>query len=310
LQPGFSLGKDKVIKNQERSASRLQVLGARKKEVNVAVSSTGTTLLPTPSQNQVRRKTEDEIHQKEITQDPIDERKAVPLRDSSLFYKNGNPKPPPTGRLLIRVLTSGKGKRSGGRKKGGRRDRSRGIPAEGPKEPSPETAERTNKEDDPIQTLKVDRDKMIHFSFIKHAVLGEMNKETQNKPTHNMNQHIGDAGPEPPTQHKGTTSREHPAEPETEIGAACFEPGTALLLQDPLNQDTYDPDQALSRPIGSLKYRDTLLAERHGSNGWGTFSYLSKVTCVMLFEIPQDDDQLLIKSSKKTLIGGTGGHIY
>jgi hypothetical protein len=148
---------------------------------------------------------------------------------------------------------------------------------------------------------------MILFSFIRHVVLRKMNKEIQNGPTHNINQHMGEEWPEPPTQHRGTTSREHPAEPETEIGAACFEPGTALLLQNPLNQDTYDPDQALSRPIGSMKYGDTVLAERHGSNGRGTFSYLAKVTCVMLFEIPQDDDPVANKIiQENTLSSGLG----
>jgi hypothetical protein len=101
---------------------------------------------------------------------------------------------------------------------------------------------------------------MIFFSFIKYAV-GKKNRETQTGPIQNIN-HIGNASSEPPTQHKGITSREHPAEPETEIGAACFEPSTALLLQDPLNHDTYDPGQALSRPIGSLKFADTVLDTR------------------------------------------------
>ena len=138
--------------------------------MNAAVSPPETTSLSTLSQNQGRPKTNYEIYQEVITQDPIDERIAVPLKDNSLFYKNGNPKPPSTGRLPIRGLTSRERKRPGGRNKGRRRDRSRGIPAEGPKELNPETAERTNKEDDPIQTLNVDRDKMILFSFIKYAV--------------------------------------------------------------------------------------------------------------------------------------------
>jgi len=143
---------------------------------------------------------------------------------------------------------------------------------------------------------------MIRFSFIKHIILGKMNKETQNGPTH-----TGKAGLEPPTPHKDTTSREHPAEPETEIGAACFKPGTALLLQNPLNQDTYDPDQALSRPMGSMKYGDTVLAERHGSNGQGTYFYLAKVTCVMLFEKFQDNDPDANKTiQENTLSAGLG----
>jgi len=148
------------------------------------------------------------------------------LKDNSLFYKNGNPKPPSTGRLPIRGLTSRERKGPGGRNNGKRRDRSRGIPVEGPKELNPETAERTNEEYDPIQTLNADHDKMILFSFIKYAV-GKNNRETQTGPIHNTS-HIGDASSEPPTQHKATTSKEHPVEPETEIGAACFEPSTAL----------------------------------------------------------------------------------
>ena len=245
LQPGFSLGKDRVTDNQARSTSRLQVLEARKKEVITEVCSPGTTPLPTPSQNQVRRKAEDEIYQKENTQDPVDEWIAVPLRDSSLYYKNGNPRPASKGRLLLRVLTSGKVKRSGGRRKGRKRDRSRGIPVEGPGEPNPEIVEGKNKEDDPIQTPNVDRDKMILFSFIKHVILGEMNKETQNGPT----QHTGEAGLEP----------------------------------------------------------HTVLAEKHGSNGQGTFFYLAKDTCVMLFEIPQDDDPVVNKTIQENrLSAGLG----
>jgi len=96
-------------------------------------------------------------------------------------------------------------------------------------------------------------------------------------------------------------------EPETEIGAACFEPSTALLLQNPLNHDTYDPGKALSRPIGSLKHGDTVLAEKHGSDGRGTFFYLAKVTCVMLFEIPQEKDPDANKTiQENTLSTGLG----
>ena len=67
----------------------------------------------------------------------------------------------------------------------------------GPGVPNPETAEGGNTEDDLIQTPNVDRDKMMLFSFIKHVILGKMNKETQNGPTH-----TGKAGLEPPTPHK------------------------------------------------------------------------------------------------------------
>ena len=154
------------------------------------------------------------------------------------------------------MLTSGKAKRSGGRRKGRRRDRSRGRLAEGPGEPSPEIAEGEKTEDHLIHIPKVDRDEMILFSFIKHVVLRKMNKEIQNGPTHNTHQYVGEEWPEPPTQHEGTESREHPAEPGTETGAACFEPGTALLLQNPLDQDTYDPDTVVGELV--VKNSDAL----------------------------------------------------
>ena len=51
--------------------------------------------------------------------------------------------------------------------------------------------------------------------------------------------------------------------------AVCFEPNTALLLQDPLNHATYDPGKTLSRSIESLNYGDTVLAEKHGPDGRG-----------------------------------------
>ena len=230
-----------------------------------------------------------------MTHDPYDERTAVPPRDSSLFYSNGNPKPISTGRLLIRELTSRKAKRSAGRRKERRGDRSRGRPAEDLGEPRPEIVDRDKTENEPVHISKVDRVKMIIFSFTKYVAFRKMNEGTHYGPTHNTHQHAGEEWTEPPTQYDGTESRDHVVELGSETGAACFEPGTALLLQNPLDQDTYDPDQALSRPIGSMKYGDTVLAERQGSRGRGTFSYLAKVTCVMFFEIPQDDNPVLNK---------------
>jgi len=68
-----------------------------------------------------------------------------------------------------------------------------------------------------------------------------------------------------------------------------------------------DPDQALSRPIDLLKYGDTVLAEIQGSRGRGTVFYLARVTCVMFFEIPQDDDPVLKKIiQENTLSSGLG----
>jgi len=95
--------------------------------------------------------------------------------------------------------------------------------------------------------------------------------------------------------------REYPVELAIEFWAACFEPNTALLLQDPLNHDTYDPGKTLSRSIGSLKHRDSVLAEKHGPDGRGNFS-LAKVTCVMTFEIPQDEDLVANKTIQENML--------
>jgi len=74
------------------------------------------------------------------------------------------------------------------------------------------------------------------------------------------------------------------AELQTENGAACFGPNTALLIQDPLDWTAHAPVETLTLPIGSLKYGDTVLAENHGQ------FFSAKVKCVMTFEIPQAMD--------------------
>ena len=94
----------------------------------------------------------------------------------------------------------------------------------------------------------------------------------------------------PPSRHEGFDTRDHAAEWGIQTGPACFEPDTALLLQNPLDQDTYDPDQALSRPIGQMKCGGTILAERRGVGGQG--SLLAKITCVMSFKITQDEGRV------------------
>ena len=105
-----------------------------------------------------------------------------------------------------------------------------------------------------------------------------------------------------PTQLKASP----PEEPGTKIGAACFGPHTALLMQDPLNQDTYDSGKALSRPIGEIGYGNIVLAEKQGMDGRSKF-FLAKVTCVMLFDIPQDGDPVANKIlQEKTLSKGLG----
>ena len=59
-----------------------------------------------------------------------------------------------------------------------------------------------------------------------------------------------------------------------------------------MNHCTYDADQALTRPIGQMRFRDTVLAERRGTNGKGSVFYFAKVTCVMYFEILYDDNPI------------------
>ena len=153
-----------------------------------------TTSSFTLSQNQERPRTDNDIHQEASAQEPTYEEIAVPLKDNNLFYKNGNPKPPSTGRLLIRGLTSRDRKRPPGRKKDRRRDRRRGSPAEVLKEPNPEITEKTNEGDDPIQTLNPARDRMLLFSFIQYAI-GIQNRETHTGPIYSS---------ELPTQHTAT----------------------------------------------------------------------------------------------------------
>ena len=101
---GYSLGRNRVTKNQACSATRLQVLEAKNEEVNAAVSSSGSTptLRPTHSPEQGESTAEEEADEDETTHDPIDKRIEVPPRDSSLFYSNGNAKPLSTGRQPIR----------------------------------------------------------------------------------------------------------------------------------------------------------------------------------------------------------------
>ena len=70
-----------------------------------------------------------------------------------------------------------------------------------------------------------------------------------------------------------------PAEWITTEGAACFGPNTALLGQDPLNWAAHVPADELTRPIGSLKKGDTILAEKHGK------FFVARITCVMTFEV-------------------------
>jgi len=233
-------------------------------ETRPTVKASPSTL----SQHQERPRASVDIHQEASAQEPTYEEIAAPLKDNELFYKNGKPKPPSTGRLPNRGLTSIERKRPGGRKKDRRRDRGRRSNVEVPKGFNSETPEKTHKGDELTQPLN---------------------------PTRNRSSEL-------PIQLKASL----PEEPGTEIGAACFGPHTALLLQDPLNHDTYDSGKALSQPIGEIEHGDIILAEKKGTDGRSKF-FLTKVICVMLFEIPQDEDPDANKIlQEKTLSKGLG----
>jgi len=307
--PGFSLGRDRVTKNQARSATRLQALEAKQKEVNDAVSSTGPTptLRFTQSPKQGKIPEEDEVDEDETTYDPVENRIKVPPRYSSHFYSNGNPKPISTRRLLIGEPKSRQAKRPGKRGKGRGGRRFRGSTSHNLREPSfsygrnyspnriseadlpsrllgdpspsygpnpslsqnecatpqthmfprPKTTDSDKTATAPVHVSKIDRVKMIIFSFIKYVTSLTTKKGIYYEHTHDAHQNVGEDGIEPPFQHDSTESRDHPAEWEFKTGAACFEPSTALLLQNPMDQETYDPDQALSRSVDQMKYRDT-----------------------------------------------------
>jgi len=137
---------------------------------------------------------------------------------------------------------------------------------------------------------------MLMFSFINYAASLWTKRILHEQDTH---QNVETEGGTTPPLHDSTDTRDHAAEWGVQAGAACFEPDTALLLQNPLDQDTYNPDQALSRPIDQMKCGDTILAERLGVRGQGSFFYLARITCVMFFEIPQDEHLVLIQSTQK-----------
>ena len=266
LEPAFSLGKGKVVHNQRRSASRRETLEAT--ELAKKLETRPTVTGPILSQYQKRTRASIDILKEDSIQEPTPEEKVVPLQDNELFYKNGQPKPNSTARLPTRGLTSRVRKRPRGRKRDRRRERGCRSNVDVPKGLNPETSEKINMEDEPSQPLNPVRNR----------------------------------SPELPTQQKGSS----PEEPGTESGAACFGPRTALLVQNPLNQATYDPGKVLSRPIGEIGYGSMVLAEKQDMDGSSTL-FLAKVTCMMSFEIPQDGDPGANKIlQEKTLSKGLG----
>jgi len=120
----YSLGRDRVIENQARSATRLQTLEEKQKEVNVIANPKGLTptIRSIQSPKQGKNLEEDIGDKDETTNDPVEIPIEVLLRDTSLFYSNGQPKPSftgqrpiaePTNRRMIRQGKRGKGKGGG-----------------------------------------------------------------------------------------------------------------------------------------------------------------------------------------------------
>jgi len=159
LEPPFSLGKDKIIHNQKRSASRRLALEAIELAKSVETRPTVTAPLSTLSQHQERTRASNGILKEAIIQEPTPDEIVAPLQDNDLFYKNGHHKPTPTGRLPTRGLTSRERKRPRGRKKDRRRDRGCRSNVEVPKGFNPETPEKTNIGDEPSQPLNPARNR-------------------------------------------------------------------------------------------------------------------------------------------------------
>jgi len=123
--PGYSL----VKKRKARSATRPQAMDKKHDEENEKVSPKRLipTSRPAQSPQQGKNLEEDVGDKEEMTKDPAEIPIAEPLRDTSLFYSNGQPKPglgqrPTAAPTCRRVVCQGKkGKKSKG--KGRRRFR-------------------------------------------------------------------------------------------------------------------------------------------------------------------------------------------
>jgi len=100
---------------------------------------------------------------------------------------------------------------------------------------------------------------------------------------------LGERNPSNSLTRQDTHTDSSPEELETETGAACFGPQTLLLVQNPMNQATYDSGKALTRPIESIGHGSFVLAEKQDTKGKSIF-FLARLLCVMIFEIPQEGD--------------------
>ena len=183
------------------------------------------------------------------------------LYDHNLFYRNGNSKPKidPTARTLPCGLTSTARQRLGGRERNRRRNQRDRPSDEAFMAPNPTTTEKKQGGDEPIPT-------------------------------------VSDVIPLSPCQHMGTIPSLASAERLTTEGAACFGPNTALLGQDPLHWAARVPADELTRPIGSLKKGDTVLAEKQGK------FFEAKIACVMTFEVPQATDPIANRVIQETTL--------
>jgi len=166
----------------------------------------------------------------------------------------------PTAQIPKRGLTSRERKRPGSRERDRRRVQGRTSNVVAPKEPNLETSKKIIGGEEPSQPL---------------------NPACYRKP-------------DLPTQQIDPS----PAEPDTETGAACFGPQTLLLVQNPMNQSTYDSRISLTRPIERIGQGSMVLAEKQDSKGRSIF-FPARVMCLMMFEIPQDDDPEANKSLQK-----------
>jgi len=227
-------GKEKTIKSQKFLASRRQAWAIGDKEKTVTTSPLAQVSAPSPNQDQGRldinvdslggQGRPDTNADRAGAQALTHKETDVTPHDNNLFYKNGNPRTNLTARPLPCGRTSKARKRQGGRKRNRRRNRRDRPSDEASVELNPTTTERSQQADDPTQTGS-------------------------------------DAIPLFPHQYIGMVPKTPLVELETENGAACFGPNTALLIQDPLNWTTHAPVETLTRPIGSLKYGDTVLAD-------------------------------------------------
>jgi len=110
--------------------------------------------------------------------------------------------------------------------------------------PYPKFTDNDKTETKPDHAPKFDRVKIILFSFTKYVASLKTKKWIHHGSTHGIHQHTGEDLTLPPTQQGRVEPQEHVAglgaktRHLTKIGAACFEPGTAFLLQNPPNHDT------------------------------------------------------------------------